>query len=250
MSRSNPIDNIPNPCTRWFEWQGGNGNLRYYDKENKTNVEVTIPFDFILLDRLATVKGWHDASEASIYANEVHDTRNEPFIVKSFKMREPIAEGFYSDIKDKVKANGGKFTLNCYVAFTGDDGELKLGSVQFHGSALQAWMEFEKENRANIYKGGIQISESVGGKKGGIKYEKPVFKLLDLPQEVNDTATKLDVQLQEYLRNYFKRTRVEQAEPSNREETLSKSQQPDELDQRQPENFYQRPPNDDDEIPF
>jgi hypothetical protein len=247
MSRSNPIDNIPNPCTRWFEWQGGNGNLRYYDKENKTNVEVTVPFDFILLDRLATVKGWHDASEASIYANEVHDTRSEPFIVKSFKMREPIAEGFYSDIKDKVKANGGKFTLNCYMAFTDEKRELALGSIQFHGSALQAWMEFEKENRANIYKSGIQIVESKSGKKGGIKYQTPVFKLLGLPQDVNDAATGLDVQLQEYLRNYFKRTRVEQAEPvndeekANREIQASKSQQPDELDQRR---------DDEGEIPF
>lgn len=249
MSRSNPVDNIPNPCTRWFEWSGSNGNLRYYDKEAKQNVDVDIPFDFILLDRLATIKGWHDASEASIYANEVHDTRNEPFVVKSHKMREPIAEGFYSDIKDKVKANGGKFTLNCYVAFTGDDGELKLGSVQFHASALNAWMDFEKENRSQIYKGGVQISGSKDGKKGGIKYKMPVFKLLDLPSDVNDSATGLDVQLQEYLKNYFKRTRIEQAEPpngeekANRELQASKSQQPDEFDQCRPE-------EQEEEVPF
>jgi hypothetical protein len=244
MSRSNPIDIIPNPSTRWFEWSGSKGNLKYYDKEKKVNVEVDIPFDFILLDRLATIKGWHDASEAGIYSNEVRDTRNEPFIVKSFKMAEPIAEGFYGNIKDKVKANGGNFVLQCYIAFTGDDEKMALGSLQFHGAALGAWMDFEnneKENRKLVYEKGIQITESKSGKKGSIKYEMPVFKFLDLPKEVNAQATELDTQLQQYLKSYFKRTRVDQAAPTK-----------DELDQTPPnENLDQRTTRDDeDEIPF
>lgn len=245
MSRSNPIDIIPNPCTQWFEWSGSNGNLRYYDKEKKQNVDVDIPFDFILLDRLATIKGWHDASESGIYSNEVHDTRNEPFVVKAFKMREPIAEGFYADIKDKVKASGGNFVLNCYVAFTNDARELVLGSIQFHGSALGAFMEFEndKEVRPLIYKRGIQIADSKTGKKGGITFKVPVFKLLDLPKDVDEQATEIDRQLQDYLKSYFKRTRVEQAEISDEEKVNHElqSKQPDEFDQRRPE---------DEEIPY
>lgn len=234
MSRSNPTEIIPNPATRFFEWQGGKGTLRYYDKEKKENVEVTIPFDFILLDRLSTVKGWHDASESGIFANEVRDTRNETMLVRAFKMKEPIAEGFYSQIKDRVKAEGGKFVLNCYVAYTGDDGELQLGAIQFHGAALSAWMDFEndKENRPFVYKKGIQIAESKSGKKGGIKYEVPVFKFLDLPVEVNDKATEIDSQiLQPYLQNYFKRSKHEQAVTDEREDRTDSP----EYDQRRPD---------------
>lgn len=240
MSRSNPIDIIPNPSTRWFEWSGSKGNLKYYDKEKKVNIEVDIPFDFILLDRLATIKGWHDASEAGIYSNEVRDTRNESFIVKSFKMAEPIAEGFYGNIKDKVKANGGNFVLQCYIAYTGDDGQMALGSLQFHGAALGAWMDFEnaeKDNRKLVYEKGIQITESKSGKKGSITYQMPVFKFLDLPQEVNDAATELDVQLQQYLKSYFKRTKVDQTTK-------------DELDQTPSEENLDQRPSDDDDIPF
>ena len=40
MSRSNPVENSPNPATRWFEWDGSAGGLRYYDKEAKQQVKA------------------------------------------------------------------------------------------------------------------------------------------------------------------------------------------------------------------
>lgn len=215
MSRSNPVDIIPNPATRWFEWDGGQGGLKFYNKEIQATQRVGLPFDFILLDRLATIKGWHDASESGIYSNEVRDTRSDPMLVKAFKMKEPIAEGFYSSIKDRVKAEGGRFTLNCYIAYTDDSGGLSLGSLRFHGAALSAWMEFEndKENRPLIYKNGIQIVEAKKGKKGGITFQVPVFKLLELPLDVNDKAAEIDRDiLQPYLNNYFKRPKHKQVE--------------------------------------
>ena len=77
MSRSNPNTGSSNPSTRWHEWAGDKGILKYYDKAQAATVEVPLPFTFILLDETATVKGWHDASESGIYANEVRDTRQE-----------------------------------------------------------------------------------------------------------------------------------------------------------------------------
>ena len=38
MSRSNPTDNTPNPAVRWFEWNGEQGGIRYYDKDKKTQL--------------------------------------------------------------------------------------------------------------------------------------------------------------------------------------------------------------------
>lgn len=218
MSRSQPNERLPNPATRWFDWNGEAGNPKYYDKELKENVQVALPFEFILLDRLNVIKGWHNNSESGITSNEVRDTRKESLFVRAFKQAEPIAEGFYSDIRDKVKANGGKFTINCYIAFTDDGGELALGSFQLHGAAMSAWIEFEnrKDVRPSLYKSGIKIVSTAHGEKGSgkkkIEWEAPVFELVELPQDVNDRAAEIDRNiLQPYLQNYFKRARTEQA---------------------------------------
>lgn len=248
MSRSNPTEIIPNPAVRFFEWNGGKGNIRYYDKEKKENIDLELPFDFVLLDRLSTIKGWSDEAESGIYSNEVRDTRDEPFVVKAFKKLEPIASGFYGDIKDRVKANGGKFCISCYIAFTYENG-LALGNIQFHGSALSAWMDFEsdKEHRSRLYKAGIRVVSAKQGKKGGVTFQTPVFEFYELEPETDTDAMQLDVGLQEYLKSYFKRTRVEQATPPKSEEDRVN----DELNQgkSREEDIDQRP-SDDDEVPF
>lgn len=236
MSRSAPNDTNPNPATRWFSWKSG--GIIYWDKESKKNIKVPIPFEFILLDELSTIKGWHDSSESSLYSNEVKDTRDEPFVVKAFKQLEVVAEGFYSDIKDKVKASGGKFTTNLYIAYTNDQDELALGSLQFHASALSAWMGFknDKANRNLLYKKGIKIAGKVKGKKGSITFEVPTFELVDLPELIQDAATDLDRTLQTYLASYFKRTRVEQATHVSEHEVnqeLLGAERKDDLDQTQ-----------------
>ena len=87
MSRSNPTEGIKNPSTRWFEWAGGadGGFIRYYNKDTEKQEKVEGAFTFLLLDELSTVKGWHEPSESSIFANEVRDTRQDVFVVRSFK---------------------------------------------------------------------------------------------------------------------------------------------------------------------
>lgn len=217
MSRSQPNDRLPHPCKFWYKWNGEKGNLRYYDKELKENVEVALPFEFILLDRLSSITGWHNNSESGIVSNEVRDTRNETLIVRAFKQKESIAEGFYGDIRDKVKANGGKFTIMAYFAFTDDSGEIAIGSLAMHGAAMSAWIEFENDKavKPELYKRGIRIASTKEGSKGTgknkIEWKSPVFELIDLPREVNDSATEKDRELQKYFASYFKRAKVEQA---------------------------------------
>lgn len=214
MSRSNPIENLPHPCVRWFEWDGSRGELKYYDKEKKENVHVEAQdFGFVLLDRLATVKGWHDDSESGIFSNEVKDTRNDPLVVKAFKVKQVLAEGFYSQIRDRIKALGGHFVTMLYVTFKDGD-SIKLGSLALKGAALRQWMEFENANRADIYKQAITISEIKDGNKGGVRFKMPVFKIMPVSNEINDIATEFDSDLQTYFRAYFSRTRVEQAQPT------------------------------------
>lgn len=242
MSRSNPTDNSPNPSKRWFEWDGSTGNIRYYDKQAKETVVVQDKFTFMLLDQLALIKGWHDASESGIYSNEVKDTRSEPFVVKAFKLKEPLAEGFYKNIRDRVIAQGGHFTTNCYIAFKNGGDGLDIGSLQFKGSALSAWMEFAKDNRSELLEKAVRIDGADKGKKGNITFYTPKFALIAASEEGNGQAVELDKELQEYLKGYFSRTRVEQAAA------------PPEPRAEEPPADHPSPPSrsepEDDEIPF
>lgn len=224
MSRSNPTSESQHPCTRWIEWDGSNGNLRYYDKTQEKNIEMEDGFTFLLLDQLATVKGWHDASDSGIFSNEVRDTKAETLVVKAFKANTILAEGFYSQIKDRVAAIGGNYVANCYIAFK-SDGVLKIGSVQFKGAALNAWVDFKKEAGAKIYTHAVQIKGSKEGKKGKITFKTPLFFLKEITTETDEAAKELDKELQAYLDTYFKRPKTSQAResaPSEEKEPYSK----------------------------
>lgn len=234
MSRSQPNDRSSNPSTRWFEWSGEDGIIRYYDKTEGKNIEVGEKFTFILLDELATIKGWHDSSESGIYSNEVRDTVQEAFVVKAFKGG-TIAQGIYRQIRDRIAAAGGKFVNNCYIAYKPDKDSptMVIGSVQFKGAALNAWVDFKKANRTELMKKAVAIIGKNEGKKGSIKFFTPKFAIKEITPETNETATALDTDLQTYLKSYFARTRSEQVNPSHEVAEEDRSQErepePDEL---------------------
>ncbi len=213
MSRSNPTEHISHPCTRWFEWDGSNGEVRFYDKDSKKNIIIGSKFQFMVLDKLSIIKGWHDASESGITSNEVRDTKSERLVVKAFKGG-ILAEGFYTNIRDRIKALGGYYTTNLYIAYKGANG-MMLGSIQFAGAALNAWVDFEKENRDAIWKKAIKIDGYVEGKKGKITFRVPKLSAVEITQQSDVEAQTLDKLLQVFLKSYFGRTRVDQiAKPS------------------------------------
>ena len=213
MSLSNPTPRAVNPCTRWFEWDGSKGGVRYYDKAQEKNIPVLVKFQFILLDQLATIGGWCDASDSGIFSNEVRDTRQEVLVVKSFKGGK-IAEGHYQQIKDRVAAAGGYFNTSLYLAYK-ESGELRLVNLQFKGAALNAWVDFQRTNETKLTKPeelhSVIITGAKDGQKGQVKYKTPVFALGPISKETIQQACGIDVALQEYLKTYFANTRVEQA---------------------------------------
>lgn len=242
MSRSQPTDRSSNPATRWFEWDGGKGGISYYDKATKQNISVGDKFTFILLDELATIKGWHDSSESGIYSNEVRDTVAEPFVVKAFKGGQ-IAQGFYRQIRDRVAAAGGKFVCNCYIAFK-EEGVVQIGSLQIKGAALNAWVDFKKANRSDLYSKSVAITGSKEGKKGSIKFFVPLFAIREITPETNQQAMTLDGQLQEFLKAYFARTRTEQVGAPQEASEENYSQ---EREEREPAELHSKiPPHDPD----
>jgi hypothetical protein len=222
MSRSNPSANSPNPSTRWFEWDGSNGGVRYYDKEAKENKSAGNNFTFLVLDELATVRGWHEASESGIYSNEVRDTKQDVMVVKSFKGG-ILAEGVYASIRDRIGNLGGHFSANIYIAYKASGNHLAIGALQLKGAALNAWVEFRKQSASKINSHAIMITGSKDGKKGSVKFKTPVFGAVQVSKERNDEALELDKQLQEYLKSYLSRPRIDASAPIASREELAKA---------------------------
>ncbi len=83
MSRSNPTENLTSPCKHYFEWDADKGAFKYYDKEKKENVEVPLPFKFIVLDELNTIKGFYKEKKSSFWANEIRDTKKDILTVRT-----------------------------------------------------------------------------------------------------------------------------------------------------------------------
>lgn len=208
MSRSRPTTSEKNPASRWFEWSGQDGTLYYYDKEAKAKVTVDLPITFLALDRMAAVGGWHDESQSGIYSNAVHSTQKDPLVVKAFKSNGTLAEGFYADIKDKVKRVGGHYVSICYVGYKDADGQLVLGAVKFKGAALRSWMDFSKEAGDKLFQDAFTIDGYDEGKKGSITFRVPTFTLASVSEATDAAAAKLDAQLQAYLDVYLAKART------------------------------------------
>lgn len=219
MSRSNPTEGARNPSTRWFEWAGGaeGGFVRWYDKEKKEHVRFDGAFVFLLLDELSTVKGWHESSESAIYANEVRDLRQEVLVVRSFEGGE-LASGLYTGIRDRVSAIGGHYCTSIYLAYKEADG-LKLGNLSLKGAALSAWMDFKRispmkkdasgKSARAYFVDAVKIGSYEQAKKGGTTYRVPVFSLAPVTESTNQQAVALDLELQAFLADYFKRPKAE-----------------------------------------
>ncbi len=208
MSRSNPNSATQNPSQRWHEWKGGDGQLEWYDRETKKSVPVKLPFKFLVLDTLSTITGYSN-KHGGIGSNEVRDVRTDPLLVKFFKAGN-IANGLWSNIKEKVGYNDGKFTASVYIAYRENkDAPLQIGNIKMAGCALSPWFDFKKKHQAEINDKAVTMTAgeevTVGTGKSAIVFTPPVFTVSEISAETNAEAVALDKELQEFLAGYLKR---------------------------------------------
>lgn len=198
MSLSNSVE-LKNPAVKQFEWSGDNGGFRWYNKETKERIDIDLPFTFLVLDTLSTVRGYSDSDTSGYYSNEVRDLKKEPFTVRT--KQGVKATGLYADLF--YQCPGMKYTQSVYIAYYEGE-ELVIGNLQLKGAAVSAWIEYRKKNK--IYKVAIDVSESVQGKKGKTIFQIPVFHSTPASEETINDAIELDKTLQEYLTAYLSRT--------------------------------------------
>lgn len=208
MSISKPESERPiNPCKKFIKFKGGTGIFQFYDKELEKEIPIKLPMTFMVIDELSTITGWHDESQSSIYSNEVHSVVKEDLKVRAFKGGD-IQIGKYKDIKDKVKAEGGKYAKSVYAMDLETD---EIVNFQFTGAACRAWFDKEVVSDNNA----IKIEKMEEGKKGSITYKIPVFEPVAIDKEIYDKAVKID---EEVLRPYFKEYKAYQRGEEVKEE--------------------------------
>jgi len=199
MSRSNP--QLEKPASRYFEYKAEKGILQYYDKEKAQSFEVKLPFEFLVLDELATIVGYVKAVKRSHYSNEVRNSRKEPFTI--MLNGQQVYHGLYKNEQDVVQVpRAAAYAKSVYIAYK-DGEDWHIGNIKLAGSAMSAWIEFTQHLRVqDAGKVIMTKGEKVEGEKSD--YYPPAFTYTrDTTDEEDKMAMNLDKVLQVYLTQYF-----------------------------------------------
>lgn len=196
-----------NPATKFLSWKSNDKNFSYYDKESQTNVAVELPFKFLVLDELASVKGWSDKLTGSIISNEVKFISKENLRVKCYHKNlkgestsTEIASGIYKDIKEIVNTAGAKYHKSIYIML--EDGS--LANIQLKGAAVQAWGNFTQKTKKRLPDEWVVVEKAIDGKKGAVKFTTPEFKFLkSLSDGEAEMADEVFNILESYLKTYL-----------------------------------------------
>lgn len=196
MSLSNPRPT--NPVTKFIQFKGDEGVWQFYQKGedgNGRNIEIETPFYFVVLDELSTIKGFSEPLSSGLYSNEVHNVAREKLTVRSFKGNWEMI-GFYSEIKDKVKNQGGKFTKSVYAMLLDKNGNHEMVNFQIKGAAFSAWFDLKFNQEKHL----ICVTKILKDEtKGSIKYKVPVFTVHPMKEETLKRAIAMDEQLQKFF---------------------------------------------------
>lgn len=200
-------DRPANPSEHFIKVKSG--TLSYYDKESGENVEVPTPLKFIVLDQLATVKGWSDTDESGFWSNEVRRVGSDELNVRTKAGLK--ATGVWRDIKNKPELAGAKYNSSIYIAAQGRDG-MKIQNLALTGAALNAWIEFTQKN--DIRRSSVTLTEWQDAKKGAVKYKVPVFVATPMEDDEKEEALVLAQDLRDYHKEYFSYTPDTHNEPT------------------------------------
>jgi hypothetical protein len=197
MSRSNPT--LTNPAEHFMSWSGSTGTLNWYNKEQEKNIPVKLPFQFLVLDQLATIKGYNKQLATGFWSNEVRNTRKEELTVRS--KQGVVYTGFYKNEQGVVQVpKGADYTQSVYIAHKIGD-KYVLGNINMKGSSRSAWFDFANTCKPENGTVVMDIGEKQTAQTGD--FYPPVFTYQPSTDEENTEAVRLDKELQIYLNQYL-----------------------------------------------
>jgi hypothetical protein len=218
MGRTSQI--VENPAVKTLKWKNEKIDKKtkkvtqetgwyYWDKTGNEgegeNVKVPLPITFLWLESASSVSGYSEKKESGIYSNEVLDTRSQPMTVKVGK--DTLTEGFWKDIKEEVKAEGGKYCTAVYALVMVDD-KPEIWRFLMTG-ASNSWLSFS--NNSNNRKHAIVCYDTKFETKGSVEYEEPVFKYVSVEKELLELADQLYTeQVEPYFNYILEKPKVEE----------------------------------------
>lgn len=197
MSRSNP--NLTNPAEHFMSWSGSTGTLQWYNKEKQENIPVKLPFRFMALDQLATIKGYNKQAKMGFYSNEVRNTRKEELTIRS--KQGIVYTGLYKNDQDVVMVpKGAEYTQSVYIAHKVGD-KYVIGNINMKGSSRSAWFDFTKMHK--VENGTVIMDKGKAQEAQTGEFYPPTFTYESSTDEENAEAMRLDKELQIYLNQYL-----------------------------------------------
>jgi len=227
MSFSNPNEAAQSvhPCQLWIEYKSKPKDFVFWNKDavnedGSKGAEVSIGSNprFIYLDHTFCVTGRNNPKKFSLRSNElkiagtkeawaaayfkVESMPKEAMVIKlSSTLTLTAIEGVWADIKDLVKSQQGKLTINTYVAMQ-VGGELKLVCMKFSGGSFGHFKAFyDKYKGATMHSKPIKVIDHASETTGDNTYNVPVFGFVEAPitPETAAKCIEMDKQLQEFL---------------------------------------------------
>jgi len=214
-----------NPSLFFAQWDSTNKCFSYYDKAAKQTILLPLPFAFIPLYKMFTVKGFNQKENKGYWANEVNNKLTEKITVMcknnaTGEIKQYI-KGLYSDIKDQID-NRAFFTESLYVGVKDSAGQLRLANIQIQRSGIGNWFDFNKNN--DMSKIAVQVASFTNEVSGAVKFTSPVYSALPITPQTDAEAYKLQQIVKEYIAEYLKYTASESNEQEH--ETQFKSPEP------------------------
>jgi len=206
------------PVEKFIQWHNADqdtkeddapdGYWAYWDKKEKKQVVVEDKYleKIIIIDiDLFTIVGFNESTRRGIYSNEVRTVEDKLTVKYGGKQKDTLAVGSYSQIKEKIKAQGGKYARSAYVMLPLLNNELV--NIQLAGGAFSEWMEdvesLDQDTLLNKYIGYTGYEKR---KKGKNIYYVPKFKEgKSIPEDKQEIALAKYNLLGKYLETYLKR---------------------------------------------
>jgi hypothetical protein len=199
---------LTNPAKVFIQWKSKEEAFIYYNKETKKDVKMPKPFVFIPLSMCYTLKGYNQKKMKSYIANEIENIDTDIISIKSYdasKNSNVEWTGTFKEVKEIMDDNI-KYTISLYAAIKSKKGEWTLVNLQLNGAALFHWFEFAKKN--DIWSSAIKVEKDTDEKNGAVKYKAPVYEISDISKEDDVKAGELQVEIEAYLKEYFKKNRA------------------------------------------
>jgi hypothetical protein len=209
------------PVKKYWKYKAGSGEFTRWDKEKSTNF-TTDSLTFILLEQCSFISGFYSKSEkgVGIISNFVLNTKEQDLNVKTFDGLE-IAKGKYQEIKDTVKANGGKYTKGYFIYNLASK---EIEHIAFSGAGLgdPTTPAKERVKIKNAFK--YKVEKGVLTKNKASKFYYPVWSpILDIGIEEFDIAQAKAKVIDDYIADYFGRAKTIE-EPKEELETHFESE--------------------------